>query len=502
MNISRSYTLRRESCDIAVVGGGSAAFEAAVSAVQNGAEKVIMLEKAPEEDFGGNARYSHTGFRFVYSGPEDIRYIVPNFDPDEFARFRIPPYTEKNFLEDLNRVTQHRIDTKLANFMVSQSNAAVRWMFETGIEFEPEKRREIDGKYYFEPGIIVHTIGGGLGQLIRWRQIATQLNVEIRYRSRLTSFIGDFRGIKGVQISSDSEDYELEAGSVIVCAGGFQANAEMRARYLGANADLMKVRGSKHNTGEVLREMLQLGAKPAGHWQGAHATPIDVKAPDGGTPLRQDGHSNTCNRYDYTHGITVNSLAERFYDEGESNHSYTYAKTGRAVLSQPGGIAYQIYDQKGINLFRLGAEYTDVYEEAESITELATKIGLDPIALETTVIGFNQSCSTEIPFSPGTLDGRSTKGLNIPKSNWANPIDTPPFRAYAVTGGITFSFGGVSINTKCEVLDITENPIPGLYASGDIVGLFFHNYPSCTGQTRNAVFSREAGRNAAFHSNT
>ena len=167
------------------------------------------------------------------------------------------------------------------------------------------------------------------------------------------------------------------------------------------------------------------------------------------------------------------SLAERFYDEGESNHSYTYAKTGRAVLSQPGGIAYQIYDQKGINLFRLGAEYTDVYEEAESITELATKIGLDPIALETTVIGFNQSCSTEISFSSGMLDGRSTKGLNIPKSNWANRIDTPPVRVYAGTGGISFSFGGVSINTKSEVLDITENAIPGLYASDDIVACFF-----------------------------
>ena len=489
----------KENCDVAIVGGGSAAFEAAVSAVQNGAEKVVMLEKAPEEEFGGNARYSHTGFRFVYSGPEDIRYIVPNFNPDEFARFHIPPYTAEHFSADLNRVTQGRIDPDLADFMVRQSNSAVRWMFETGIEFEPEKRREIEGKYYFEPGIIVHTVGGGLGQLMRWRQIALQLNVELRYRSRVTSFVGDFRGIEGIQVSSDSEDYELRAGAVIVCAGGFQANAEMRARYLGANADLMKVRGSKHNTGEVLRGLLDLGVKPAGHWQGAHATPIDAQAPDGGTPLRQDGHSNTCNRYDYTQGITVNNLAERFFDEGESNHSYTYAKTGRAVLSQPGGIAHQIFDQKGIDLFRLGAEYTDVYEEAETIPALAEKIGLDPVALEATVTEFNNSCLIDTPFNPSVLDGRSTKGLKVPKSNWANPIDKPPYRAYTVTGGVTFSFGGVKINTRCEVLDITERPIPRLYASGDIVGLFFHNYPSCTGQTRNAVFSREAGKNAANH---
>jgi tricarballylate dehydrogenase len=489
--------VRTEKCDVAIVGGGSAAFEAAVSARQNGAEKVVMLEKAPEEEFGGNARYSHTGFRFVYSGPDDIRDIVPDWDAEEFARFHIPAYTEEIFKGDLNRVTQGRIDQELADFMVSQSNSAVRWMYESGIEFEPEKRREIDGKFYFEPGIIVHTVGGGLGQLLRWRQIALQLDVDLRYRSRVTKFVGDFRGIDGVCVATDDDDYELKADAVIVCAGGFQANAEMRARYLGANADLMKVRGSKHNTGEILRALLDLGVKPAGHWQGAHATPIDAYAPDGGTPLRQDGHSNTCNRYDYTQGITVNNLAERFYDEGENNHSYTYAKTGRAVLAQPGGLAHQIYDRKGIDLFRLGAEYTDVYEEADTIAELATRIGIEPAALEATIDEFNAAVQTDIPFNPGMLDGRAAMGLAVPKSNWANPIDQPPFRAYTVTGGVTFSFGGVRINTSCEVLDITEQPIPGLYASGDIVGLFFHNYPSCTGQTRNAVFSREAGKNAA-----
>jgi tricarballylate dehydrogenase len=167
------------------------------------------------------------------------------------------------------------------------------------------------------------------------------------------------------------------------------------------------------------------------------------------------------------------------------------------VLAQPGGLAHQIYDRKGIDLFRLGAEYTDVYEEADTIAELAGKIGIEPAALEATIAEFNAAVQTDVPFNPGMLDGRSAEGLAIPKSNWANRIDEAPFRAYTVTGGVTFSFGGVSINTSCEVLDITEQRIPRLYASGDIVGLFFHNYPSCTGQTRNAVFSREAGKNAA-----
>jgi tricarballylate dehydrogenase len=197
----------------------------------------------------------------------------------------------------------------------------------------------------------------------------------------------------------------------------------------------------------------------------------------------------------------VNALGERFYDEGESNHSYTYAKTGRAVLAQPGGTAHQIYDKKSLAMFRLGAEYTDTYESADTIPELAEKIGLDPAALEATVSEFNAACRTDVEFDPTTLDGKSTIGLTPDKSNWAQPIDTPPFRAYPITCGVTFSFGGVRIDTKTQVLDITDRPIKSLFASGDIVGLFFHNYPSCTGQTRNAVFSREAGKNAALMCN-
>lgn len=491
---------RRDTADVIIVGGGSAAFESAVSARQNGAERVVMLEKAPEEEFGGNARYSHTGFRYAYSGVDDMQKIVPDLDPALAALFDIPAYTPERFMADLNRVTQGRIDQELAGFMVDQSNSAVQWMFDCGIKFEPEKRREVKGKFYFEPGIMVHTVGGGLGQLLRWREIATAMGVEVRYNSRVIRFLGDTRRVEGVTVATPDEDYDITAPSTIVCSGGFQANPEMRARYLGPNADLMKVRGSKHNTGEVLRMLLDLGAQAAGHWQGAHATPIDRSAPDGGTPLRDDGHSNSCNRYDYPMGITVNALGERFYDEGESNHSYTYAKTGRAVLAQPGGTAHQIFDQKGIDLFRLGPEYTDTYEQADTIAGLADKIGLDANALVATIDEFNAACSAT-PFDPSRLDGKCTTGLPVNKSNWANPIDSAPFRAYPITCGVTFSFGGVRINTNAEVLDITGKPIKGLFASGDVVGLFFHNYPSCTGQTRNAVFSREAGRSAAAPSN-
>ena len=207
------------------------------------------------------------------------------------------------------------------------------------------------------------------------------------------------------------------------------------------------------------------------------------------------------NRYDYMFGITVNGLGQRFYDEGESNHAYTYAKTGREVLAQPGGVAFQIFDQTGAKLFRLGPEYTDTYEEAPTLAELAQKIGLEPETLEHSVAEYNSACRTDVPFDPSKLDGRSTQGIEPVKSNWAEPIMAPPFRAYPVTCGVTFSFGGLQINTETEVLNTSGAPIKGLYASGDIVGLFFHNYPSCTGQVRNAVFSMTAGRNAVKNAN-
>jgi tricarballylate dehydrogenase len=308
---------------------------------------------------------------------------------------------------------------------------------------------------------------------------------------------GNDRRVEGVRVSTPEGEYDLAGCAVIVCSGGFQANAELRARYLGPNADLMKVRGSRHNTGEVLHALLALGAKSAGHWQGAHMSPIDGKAPDVETPVRHDGRGNTMNRYDYQFGITVNALGQRYFDEGEAKHAYTYAKTGRAVLQQPGGVAYQIYDQTGIDLFRHGRNYEATMVEAPTLAELAKKIGIEPEPFLQTIKEFNAACRTDIPFMAGELDGKGTVGITPKKSNWAMPIEKGPFRAYPVTGGVTFSFGGVQVDTQARVINTCYEPIKGLYASGDVIGLFFHNYPSCTGQTRNAVFSYLSGRNAA-----
>jgi tricarballylate dehydrogenase len=485
--------MHNETCDVIVVGGGSAAFEAAVSTRQAGAERIIMLEKAPEPEFGGNARYSHTGFRWVFSGAEEIRQFIPQLDEATFRKLHLPAYTSEMFTADLQRVTRGRINKELADVVVRQSNAAIHWMREVGIQWDIDSHVVIDGRYYFEPGLVIHPtggVGGGLGQLMQWREIATRMGIEIRYESRVCQLHGNDRRIDGVRVSNPDGEYDLRGQSVILCSGGFQASAEMRARYLGPNADLMKVRGSRHDTGEVLMMALALGAKSAGHWQGAHATPIDATFPDVEI-------SNKANRYGYTYGITVNSLGQRFFDEGEARHSYTYAKTGWAVLAQPGAVAYQIYDQKAKTL--LNSRYYEFSHpiEADSIEELAKKISIEPVVLSHTINEFNTAIRKNIPFDATKLDGRCTEGITPKKSNWAETIDDPPYWAYAVTGGITFTFGGLQINESAQVVNTSGNPIKGLFASGDIVGLFFHNYPSCTGQTRNVVFSRLAGRHAA-----
>ena len=478
--------------DVLVIGGGTAAFEAAVAARQSGAPRVVMLEKAPEDEFGGNARFSHTGFRFVHSGAAEMRQFLPQLDDATYKALSPEPYTRDQFIEDLNRVTQGRIDKELAATLADNSNKALHWMRECGIQFDLDAQSYaiIDGRYYFEPGRGLQSTGGGKGQLTQWRDIALKLGIEIRYESKVTALKGSERQIEAVGVSAPHGDYEIRPKAVILCSGGFQASAEMRARYLGPNADLMKVRGSRHDTGEVLQMALALGARSAGHWKGAHASPIDANFPDVEV-------SNNANRYSYMFGITVNTLGKRFYDEGEAEHSYTYAKTGWTVLGQPGGVAYQIFDQKGLKLLIQNRYVHGQPIEANSIEDLARKLGIDSTVLQHTVEEFNNAVREDKPFDPKKRDGRGTVGIEPKKSNWSLKLDQPPFRAYGVTCGITFTFGGVEINTRGQVLNNGGRPIRGLFASGDIMGLFFHNYPSCSGQTRNLVFGMIAGQSAA-----
>jgi tricarballylate dehydrogenase len=257
------------------------------------------------------------------------------------------------------------------------------------------------------------------------------------------------------------------------------------------------VRGSRFNQGDGLRMALDIGAASYGNWSGCHATGWDLNAPEFGDVSVGDQFQ----KHSYIFGILVNANGKRFVDEGLDFHSFTYAKYGGEVLKQPGQFAWQVFDSKVTKLLR--SEYrirmmTKV--SANSLEELAGKLeGVDPKAFLETVRAYNAAVMKDVPFDHTVKDGKGTVGIDPPKSNWAQAIDTPPFDAYATTCGITFTFGGLRIEPSSgQVVDVTLTPIPGLFCAGEMVGgLFYFNYPSGTGLVSGALFGRVAGAGAA-----
>jgi tricarballylate dehydrogenase len=283
---------------------------------------------------------------------------------------------------------------------------------------------------------------------------------------------------------------------VVLAAGGFQSNPEMRVRYLGPGWELAKVRGTMFNTGDGIQMGLDAGAAAAGNWSGCHAVAWERNAPEFGDLAIGDQFQ----KHSYPWGVYINALGKRFVDEGADFRNYTYAKYGRVILSQPGQFAWQIFDAK------VKAQLRDEYKikqvtkvTASTLEELCAKLeDTDGKAALEELKAYNAAVQTDIPFNPNIKDGRCTKNLQINKSNWANTLDTPPFEAYAVTCGITFSFGGLRINTEAQVISSDGAPIPGLYAAGELVGgIFYFNYPGGTGLTNGSVFGRIAGEGAA-----
>jgi len=283
---------------------------------------------------------------------------------------------------------------------------------------------------------------------------------------------------------------------VVLACGGFESNAEMRARYLGPGYELAKVRGTQYNNGAGIRMALDIGAMSAGHWSGSHAVGWDRNAPQFGDRVVGDGFQ----KHSYIFSIMVNANGERFVDEGADFRNFTYAKYGHVVQAQPGMFAWQVFDQKVEYLLRDEYRIKQVTKVvANTLEELAGKLdGVDPKRFLATVAEYNKAVQQDVPFSPVVKDGRGTPGLRIPKTNWANTIDKPPFQAYAVACGVTFTFGGVKIAPDTNVQNVGGRNIPGLYAAGEMIGgLFYFNYPSGSGLVAGAVFGRRAGTHAA-----
>ncbi len=485
------------SADVVVVGAGNAAFCAALAAAEKGVS-VLMLERAQEDEAGGNSRFTAGAFRCVYDGVEDLRALMPDLTDEEVANSDFGSYPEEKFFDDMGRVTEYRTDPDLCELLVTRSKSTMRWMRDKGVRFVPIWGRQaykIGGKFKFWGGLSVEAWGGGPGLVEALTNIARKNKVAIAYGARAVSLIADDDGIKGLRVKRAGKTVDVMAKCVVLAAGGFQANAEMRTRYLGPGWELAKVRGTRFNTGDGIRMALDIGAMPTGNWSGAHAVGWDRNAPEFGDLTVGDNFQ----KHSYPWGIYINANGERFVDEGADFRNYTYAKYGRVILMQPGQFAWQVFDAKIIPMLRDEYRIKRVTKvRADTLEELAAKLeDVNATKALETIKAYNDAVMTEVPFDPNVKDGRGTRGLAIPKSNWANTIDTPPFEAYAVTCGLTFTFGGLKIDTSARVLDTEGAVIPGLYAAGELVGgLFYFNYPGGTGLTNGAVFGRIAGTSA------
>jgi tricarballylate dehydrogenase len=484
--------------DVIVVGAGNAAFCAAFAATEQGAA-VLMLERAPEAESGGNSRFTAGAIRFAYRGIEDLKAIMPELSEKEIADTDFGTYNENQFFDDMFRTTQYRADPELVEILVRRSFATMQWLGGLGIRFLPMYGRQafkVDGKFKFWGGLTVECLGGGPGLIDAHTRIARSRGIEIQYESAVQSLIYDGERVCGVRGRFPHGVREFRARSVVLGCGGFEANAEMRTRYLGPGWDLAKVRGTRFNTGDGIRMALDVGASPAGNWSGCHAVGWDRNAPEFGDLAVGDGFQ----KHSYPFGIMVNAMGLRFLDEGADFRNYTYAKYGRLVLEQPEQFAWQIFDRKALYLLRDEYRLRGMTKiSADTIEELAGKMeGVDAQRLIDTIAAYNAAVRTDIPFDPTVKDGRSTVGLAVQKSNWALTIDEAPFEAYQITCGITFTFGGLRINSNAQVISNDFKPIPGLFAAGELVGgLFFFNYPGGTGLMAGAVLGRIAGTSAA-----
>ncbi|MBF8290844.1 MAG: fumarate reductase/succinate dehydrogenase flavoprotein-like protein [Chloroflexi bacterium] len=485
------------SHDVVVVGGGNAAMCAALSAAETGA-RTLVLEKAPEAWRGGNGFFTAGGFRFAFKSFDEIREIVGDMSDEEAASMVVNPYTEDDFYDDLMRVTEDLADPDLALLVVRESQATVRWMKARGIRWIPMFGRQaykIDGKFHFWGGIVLEAVGGGPGLIEMAYESAAKAGIEVRFDTKVMRIVTDDHGrVTGVSVRTAKGLETIPAGAVVLASGGFEANVEMRTRYLGPNWDMARVRGTPYNTGDGIRMALEIGAQPWGHWSGCHSVQWDLNAPWHGDRKVGDNFQ----KHSYPVGIIVNIHGRRFVDEGADFRNYTYVKYGKEVIQQPRRAAFQIFDQKVVHLLREEYRIREVTKaEAGTLEELARKLEIDVDGFVRTVREYNAAVQPGA-FNPAVKDGKGTTGLTPPKSNWAQPIDTPPYLGYAVTTGISFTFGGLRITSEAQVIDCELHPIPGLYACGELVGgLFYNNYPGGAGLMAGSVLGRLAGRSAA-----
>ncbi|MDN7240908.1 FAD-dependent tricarballylate dehydrogenase TcuA [Planococcus sp. N028] len=484
--------------DVVIIGAGNAAMCAALAAGEQGA-RVIVLEKSPEKEKGGNTTYTHGSIRFAYNGTEDIQALIPDLDEEDLRMTDFGSYSEEQYYEDLCRMTNYKTDPELASILTGESFDTMKWLTQHNIHFIPIYGRQafkINGIFKFWGGMILESVGGGHGLVEALHTEASNQGARILYETMAIDLLHDDEGIQGVKVKEQGRSKTIRAKAVIIASGGFHANVEMRTKYLGPKWDVVHTRGSRYNTGEGIAMSLNIGALSTGNWSMAHAVTGDRYLPD-----FQEGFQ----RLSYPFGILVNMDGQRFLDEGADFRNYTYAKYGRLILEQKDNCAWQIFDGNVSHLLReeyKGKHVTKV--KANTLEELADKMeGINKEKFLKEVAAYNAAIDDSVPFNPNEKDGRKTAGIDVAKTNWANRIDTAPFEAYAVTCGITFTFGGLKINERAEVQSTMYQKINGLYAAGEAAGgLFYDNYPGGAGLMAGAVFGKIAGEQAAQFAKT
>ncbi len=455
-----------QTFDVLVIGGGNAALCAAMTAARGGAT-VLLLESAPEAFRGGDSRHTR-----------NLRYAHKRANA-----FLTGPYDEDEFWDDLLRVTAGKTNEGLARLTLRDSNDIGTWMEAHGCRFQAPLRGTLHlsrTNAFF--------LGGGKTLLNAYYHTARQLGVRLAYQAEVTGLrIRDGR-FCSARIGSGDTAQQVHARTVVIAAGGFQANIAWLKEYWGPAAENFLIRGTPYNTGTMLRALLDNGAQPVGDPRQCHAVAIDARAPkfDGGIVTRLD-----CVPF----GVVVNSRAERFYDEGEDFWPKRYAIWGRLVARQPDQLAYAIIDAKALGKF-MPSVFPPI--EAASLRELAGKLSLDPAALERTLAAFNAAVRPG-RSDPSELDACATRGLSPPKSHWAVAIDTPPFFAYPLRPGITFTYLGVGVNERAEVVMQDGKPAANMYAAGELMAgnILGQGYLAGFGMTIGTVFGRIAGREAA-----
>jgi tricarballylate dehydrogenase len=459
MNIARNT-------DVLVVGGGNAALCAAIAAREQGAE-VLVLEHAGPEMRGGNTRHTRN-LRAAHAGP------VATLSGS---------YPEEEFWNDLLRVTGGHTDETLARLMIHESESLLGWLQARGVHFQPA----LSGTLGLER-TNAFFLGGGKAMLDSLYRAARSRGIRIHYGCEVTGLRLDGRRAVTAALRGSEGEESVAAAAVVVASGGFQANTAWMREVWGEAADNFVIRGTPFNRGTVLRDLLDQGAAAVGDPSQCHAIAVDARAPsfDGGIVTRLD-----CICF----SLVVNREGRRFHDEGEDLWPKRYAIWGRLIAEQPGQLAYAVFDARVRDNF-MPSVFPGV--SATSLRELAEAIGVEPARLEATVDEFNRAVRHS-SYDPGVLDGCRTEGLSPPKSHWALPLDTPPYYAYPLKPGITFTYLGLKVDENAAVVFGDGEASANIFAAGEVMAgnVLGQGYCAGTGMTIGGVFGRIAGENAA-----